>query len=230
MNTIFSSRKAMMLTGIVAITFQLSLFSGVSHSAGSSEKRFTYSSARINVGINVPESEDNWDDGVGFQVQALFKAQFMPENYDVGFLLGRMNWDANGDNVTLSGSNAVSSALSGDIDVTQLGITVIRSETLQDRLTGTIESSLIYQSVSSDAALNFTYAGGSVISETLEVEDNVALVLGGNLSYKMDDKVNVLFGAAYQIDLSQSEVTAFGTTIDNDSGQFILSFGAEYFY
>jgi len=185
----------------------------------------TLNAMRININTYSPDDSDNWDDDTGFQLQGLFDTTFLPADYTLGLSIGMTTWDTNNDSITLTGSNALSSRLMGDVRITQIGASVLRNHALPNNLNGELEMGLTYQSVSSDADLVYTYTGGGTETVSVDVDNTVALTLGGNIQHAINENVDFLFGAAYQFDIVSGDAEAGGVDVDSELGAFSIKVG-----
>jgi hypothetical protein len=187
------------------------------------------SHARTQLSWSFPSSDENWDGGLGVQGQLLFPATIfgLPDAYRLGVSVGMSTWDANEDTQTITGGNAVSGALSGDMQFTQLGFSILRDQPL-DEAWLTFETGLLYQNISSDTDITFNYASNATQTQDLDIDDSFAALIAVDLNFKVATSANAFVGLAYQLDLSKGDASAFNDANENVTSALILRSGVEF--
>lgn len=185
---------------------------------------------RTQLNWSFPNADDNWDGGLGVQGQLLFPAKFLglPRDYRFGLSLGTSNWDANEDTQTITGGNAVSGALSGDSQVTQLGVSILRDQHLVNGMKLTFETGLLYQNISSDTDITFNYAGGATQTSELELDNSFAALIAADINFKLAESAFGFVGVAYQLDLSKGDASAFNDVNENVTSAAVLRTGVDF--
>jgi hypothetical protein len=185
---------------------------------------------RTQLNWSIPNADDNWDGGLGVQGQLLFPAKFLglSRAYRMGISLGTSNWDANEDTQTITGGNAVSGSLSGDSQITQLGVSILRDQLLVNGMMLTFETGLLYQNISSDTDITFNYTGGATQTDALELDNSFAALIAADITFKLAASATGFVGVGYQLDLSKGDASAFNDVNENITSAALVRSGVEF--
>ncbi len=204
------------------------LAAAVSTPAAAEDFEMSVSALRTSLSFSTPDADDNWDGNLGIQLQGLFSTNALPEEYKIGLFFGTTTWDANNDTVTLTNSNALSAQLSGESQITQLGASVLLEKSLPNNLSATLETGVQYQIISSDANITFTYSGGSTVSEKLDLDNNMAVIMGADINKKFQENLSAYIGATYQFAFITGDASAAGSEVDNSTDAFSVRAGIQF--
>ncbi len=189
--------------------------------------KFKPTHARTSLNWSLPRSDDNWDGGLGFQGQLLMPAEGLPKEYRYGLSLGVSDWDANEDTQTITGGNAASGALSGDAQIVQLGVSLLREHALPQGINLTLETGLVYQNFTSDTNLTFNYASSATSTQKLELDDIYSVLLAADINFTASEDLDFYAGLAYQFDLTGGNAAGFSDTNENVANALVVRSGIE---
>lgn len=195
----------------------------------SSNAKNPFKPTHIRAGLNYsfPRADENWDGGLGFQGQVLMPAAHFGEAYQYGISLGMSTWNANEDIQTVTSSNAESGALSGDVRAVQIGVSIIRTQPMSHGFNLNFETGLVYQSMSSDTQLTYTYSDDSQQTQGLEIDNALTGLLAVDVNTTVAEGVNVFAGLAYQFDIAKGDATALSDTNENVLNALMIRSGVE---
>jgi len=159
----------------------------------------------------LPQDSDNWTGSYGLQAKARF---WQKGNFGTALCIGLQSWQAKSEYTEESDENeTVSSTVYGNMTLLPIGASLLYRNAVAEDVCMTMEAGIRY--AFTDSNLNVEIAksaadGTSYQKEKILSDSPLLGILGLSFDASLDDDLTVLFGFAYQFDLSHPRESFMG--------------------
>ncbi|MEI6970133.1 MAG: hypothetical protein WCL44_01330 [bacterium] len=168
--------------------------------------------------VFMPQRAEDWDGGSGVELQARFWAN---ESFATALSIGFASWTAKSEFSEASDeAGYMSTFISGDVDITPVGVSAIYRNNVSDRVAIVFEMGLRYLFMESNISAEITTDDGydtSYLKDRILTDSAFVGLLGVNLENEIVDGIRFHLGVGYQFDITETRETFGGQDMGTTS-------------